>query len=157
MIQRNGHDLPSFLTVSPEIQRDGLVCSVATLPIFGDEVSLVRIYRPPIRDWVWEIPHGFLEDDELEESAALHEFAEEAGVVVRSVQSLGQIMPDAGILAERMHLFVVQCERSSSQATPEFGLREFRWFNCQDFLEMLKNATVQDSFTLSAWCRYLLK
>lgn len=154
---KSGHEVPNFLTVSPKVQRDGLVSGVAILPICGDEVGLVRMYRPPIRDWSWEIPHGFLEVDELEESAALREFAEEVGVSVSSVQSLGLMTPDAGVLAGRMHLFVVLCERSLSLATPEFGLREFRWFNCQYFLEMLKNSTVQDSFTLSAWCRYLLK
>lgn len=154
---RSGQDVPNFLTVSPKVQRDELVSGVAILPICGDEVGLVRVYRPPIRDWSWEIPHGFLEVDELEESAALREFAEEAGVVVQSVQSLGLITPDAGVLAGRVHLFVALCERSAGKATPELGLREFRWFKRQDFLEMLKNSVVQDSFTLSAWCRYVLK
>jgi ADP-ribose pyrophosphatase len=157
MDTKNGHEVPNFLTVSPKVQRNDLVSGVAILPICGNEVGLVRMYRPPIREWSWEIPHGFLEVDELEQCAALREFAEEAGVSVQSVESLGLMTPDAGILAGRVHLFAVQCEQSSSQITPEFGLREFRWFTRQDFLKMLKNSTVQDSFTLSAWCRYLLK
>lgn len=154
---RSGQDVPNYLTVSPKVQREELVSGVAILPICGDEVGLVRMYRPPIRDWSWEIPHGFLEVDELEESAALREFAEEAGVEVQLVQSLGLITPDAGVLAGRVHLFVALCERSAGKATPELGLREFRWFKRQDFLEMLNCSVVQDSFTLSAWCRYVLK
>lgn len=114
---RSGQDVPNYLTVSPKVQREELVSGVAILPICGDEVDLVRMYRTPIRYWSWAISHGFLEVDELEESAALREFAEEeAGVEVQLVQSLGLITPDAGVLAGRVHLFVALCERSEGQS-----------------------------------------
>jgi len=56
------------------------------------------------------------------------------------------------------YIFLLRYVREAKgKATPELGLREFRWFKRQDFLEVLNCSVVQDSFTLSVWCRYVLK
>jgi len=44
-----------------------------------------------------------------------------------------------------------------AQITPEVGLRELIWMDFEDFEQMLCNSEIQDSFTISAWCKYKLK
>jgi len=83
------------------------VTGVAILPIIQDRyVGMVRIYRPAIRAYSWEIPHGFVEAEERDHQAsAIRELMEETGLKVSNVESLGYITPDAGVIAGRVHLF----------------------------------------------------
>ena len=155
--KRNGHEVPNFLVLAPKVRHDGMVTGVATLPICGNQIGLVRVHRPPLGEWCWEIPHGFMEPNENPEESALRELSEEAGIKALKAESLGLFAPDAGILSGRVHLFAVYCEKQFGDVTSELGLREFRWFEKEDFLAMLRNSVIQDSFTLSAWCRYLIK
>lgn len=158
VVDRAGHEVPDYLVVSPKQQSQDLVTGVAILPIMQGYVGMVRIYRPPLRSYSWEIPHGFVEAEEHDQQAsAIRELMEETGLKVSNVESLGYITPDAGIIAGRVHLFLAdQCEQTGTQIS-ELGLREFDFFAIEEFERMVENSIVQDAFTLAAWCRYLLR
>jgi ADP-ribose pyrophosphatase len=144
--------------VSPKLQSKNLVTGVAILPIVQGSVGMISIYRPAIRAYSWEIPHGFVEAEEHDQqTSAIRELMEETGLKVSNVESLGYITPDAGIIAGRVHLFLAdKCEQTGTQ-TNELGLREFSYFSVEEFERMVENSVVQDTFTLAAWCRYLLR
>jgi 8-oxo-dGTP pyrophosphatase MutT (NUDIX family) len=151
-----GHEVPDYLVVAPKKQSGNMVTGVAILPVIDGQIGLVRIYRPAIRDWSWEIPHGFVEEGEGAHASAIRELVEEGGITCESVTSLGYITPDSGILAARVHLFVASGRHRAAGATGEIGLREFRLFPQQEFEQMIRESSIQDTFTLAAWCRYRL-
>lgn len=88
--------------------------------------------------------------------AARREMVEETGFNAENLVDLGYIMSDAGVVAGRIHLYLVVATSQVSAQTPEAGLREFQWVPITQFESMLAESTIQDSFTLSAWCRYLI-
>ena len=153
----SGDDVPNFLIVEPKTRSEDLVTGVAILPILNGQVGLVRIYRPPVKAWCYEIPHGFTESNESEEAAARRELLEEAGLQVNCMEDLGIVMPDSGIVAAHVRMFAALVSDTLVGQTLETGLREFKWVPIPDFEEMLKKSEIQDSYTLSAWCRYLIK
>lgn len=158
VIDRAGSEVLDYLVVAPKNAGENLVTGVAILPIANRQVGLIRIYRPAIRAYSWEIPHGFVDEGESDQSSALRELLEETGVTVASknFSSMGYITPDSGVLAARVHLFLVEACNDTQQIQPELGLREFRFFSFEEFEEMITRSEVQDTFTLAAWCKYTL-
>lgn len=152
----SGDVVPKFLIVEPKDKKPSGVTGVAILPMSDDKVGLIRIYRPPIKTYCYEIPHGFTEPNESEDVAARRELMEEAGLEVESIEDLGIVMPDSGIVAARVRMFAAFVSNVRFGQTLEAGLREFMWIPIARFEEMLSNSEIQDSYTLSAWCRYLI-
>ncbi len=152
-----GYEVPDYLVVAPKKQMANMVTGVAILPIVDGLIGLIRIYRPAIRGWSWEIPHGFVEEDEGAQASAVRELVEEGGISCETLASLGYITPDSGILAARVHLFVASGRHAVAAASGEIGLREFRLFPQEKFEEMIRDSSIQDTFTLAAWCRYRLQ
>jgi ADP-ribose pyrophosphatase len=73
-----------------------------------DTVVIVRQYRPVIGEWIWELPAGSLEVDEVPELAAARECAEEIGLSPRRVTALGSWFATPGLCDEAMHFYL--CE-----------------------------------------------
>lgn len=158
VIDKAGSEVRDYLVVAPKNAGKNLITGVAILPVVDGQVGLIRIYRPAIRAYSWEIPHGFVDEGENEIASALRELLEETGVVADQscFSSLGFITPDSGVLAARVHLYVAEAGYSTSQREFELGLREFRFFDFQELENMIERSEVQDTFTLAAWCKYRL-
>jgi ADP-ribose pyrophosphatase len=63
--------------------------AVLVVPLTGDgQLVLVRQFRIPVRDWVWEVPAGGV-GDEAPEAAARRELAEEVGGTCADLQAVG--------------------------------------------------------------------
>lgn len=158
VIDKAGFEVTNYLVVAPKNAGKNLVAGVAILPIVGGRVGLVRIYRPAIRAYSWEIPHGFVDEGEDNEISALRELLEEAGLAAdaKCFNSLGFITPDSGVLAARVQLYVAETENLTKQKKGELGLREFRLFHPRELEDMIECSEIQDTFTLAAWCKYRL-
>ena len=156
VIDKAGSEVRDYLVVTPKNARKNLIAGVAILPAFDGRVGLIRIYRPAIRDYSWEIPHGFVEEGETDNLTALRELLEETGLIVESncFSSLGYITPDSGIIAARVHLFLAEGCYKTQQIQPELGLSGFRFFSFFEMEEMIERSEIQDTFTLAAWCKY---
>ena len=153
----NKLEVKDFLVVEPKVQNSGGISGVALLPIRGGQVGLIKMYRPPIKGWSLEIPHGFIEPDEDELASAKRELLEETGLTALSITPLGIVAPDAGVIDGRVQLYACLVGDDLAQITPEVGLRALIWIGFEDFEQMLCNSEIQDSFTISAWCKYKLK
>jgi 8-oxo-dGTP pyrophosphatase MutT (NUDIX family) len=158
VIDKAGHEVRDYLVVAPKNVGTNLVTGVAILPIVDGQAGLIRIYRPAVRAYSWEIPHGFVDLAESDISSGLRELLEETGLTVESrfFSSLGYITPDSGVLAARVHLFLAEACHTTQQIQPELGFREFRCFPILELEEMIKRSEIQDTFTLAAWCKYRL-
>jgi ADP-ribose pyrophosphatase len=153
-----GNAVSNYLVVAPKITSGDLVTGVAILPIVEGRLGLLRIYRHAIKRHLWEIPRGFIDPGEPERNSARRELVEETGLTCTNadLESLGVIAPEPGILAARVHLFVARrCEPVRPFKADEFGHKEFRWFEPEDYFAMCQNEEVQDSSTLITCLRYL--
>jgi ADP-ribose pyrophosphatase len=158
VIDKAGDEVKNYLVVAPKNTGKNLVTGVAILPIVDGQVGLIRIYRPAIRAYSWEIPHGFVDEGEDEETSALRELLEETGLVADPgcFSSLGYITPDTGVLAARVHLFLAVACYAAQPIQRELGLRGFRFFPFGELEGMIARSEIQDTFTLAVWCKYQL-
>jgi ADP-ribose diphosphatase len=146
-----------YLVVAPKRVAADLVTGVAILPVFEGKIGLLRIYRHPIGRYSWEIPRGFIDQQEVSASAASRELKEETGLDCKpeAIRSLGFITPDAGILAARVQLFAAtQCEKERDFAPAEIGHRELRFFNMEQIKKMILSSEAQDPSTIVAFFLY---
>jgi ADP-ribose pyrophosphatase len=80
--------------------------SVAALAVHDDgRIVLVRQYRYPVEEMVWELPAGRLDAGETPAEGAARELEEEVGLAAAKVEPLMTFYTTPGFCDERMHLF----------------------------------------------------
>lgn len=62
--------------------------AVAIIPIIGDEVILIKQFRPSLNKWILEVPAGRVEVNEALEDTARRELIEEVGYDAKTLISL---------------------------------------------------------------------
>ncbi len=85
-----------------------------------ERICMVRNHRVSIDQTLLELPAGTLDRDEPPEATARRELEEETGYRAGSCRKVGEFYPSPGVLAELMHLFVLE-ELTPGVARPEPG------------------------------------
>lgn len=128
---------------------------VAILPYTAGEIGLVRQFRYPVSEEVWEVPRGFADTSDLEANAR-RELVEETNLQPTSLQNLGQVHPNSGLLSAKVFIFAARFESAApSQPNDSGEVSEFRWFPCRQVIENAANGTIKDAFTITALFRAL--
>ena len=70
-----------------------------------ESVLLVRQYRHPVGDYLWELPAGSIDPGEDAETAARRECHEELGMIAGAAERLGEAWPLPGYCTEYMTFF----------------------------------------------------
>lgn len=79
---------------------------VAIVPLADNgDVLMVRQFRAPYRETIYEIPAGKLEKGENPLEAGIRELEEECGVTAGRIISLGCMYPTPGYCGETIHLY----------------------------------------------------
>jgi 8-oxo-dGDP phosphatase len=74
-----------------------------------DQIVLVRQYRHPVGDHLWELPAGLVDvDGELLVAAAARELAEEADLVAARWDLLAEVHTSPGYSNEKIRLFLAR-------------------------------------------------
>ncbi len=69
-------------------------------------ILLVRQYRLPAKQYLWELPAGRMDPGETVLQAARRELAEETGYKARKLEKLAVFFASPGFLAEKMTIFL---------------------------------------------------
>ncbi|BAE49870.1 NUDIX hydrolase [Paramagnetospirillum magneticum] len=131
---------------------------VGILPIREGQVGLIRTFRHPIRDWVWEVPRGFADENEDIRTAATRELLEETGLECApdDMVELGFHHPEAGILRARIAIYAAtRCALKAEPETGEIGLGDLAWIPFDTALAMADQSEIQDPTTCIALYRLL--
>lgn len=70
------------------------------------QVILVKQYRKPIEDAIYEIPAGKLDPGEDHRTCGIRELEEETGLKAENFTYLGFIYPSPGFTDERTHMYL---------------------------------------------------
>ena len=121
------------------------------LPLSADgRILLIRQYRLPVRDQLWELPAGRCNPGDAEEQTARRELIEETGYRAGKMTRLLEFFPAPGFASERMIAFLAE-DLTAGEAEPEpYELIETRWVERSEALDMIRTNEIRDAKTISA-------
>jgi ADP-ribose pyrophosphatase len=123
--------------------------SVVILAHSGDgRIVLVRQYRYPAKQSLWELIAGGLEPGERPLAAAQRELLEETGYRAGKLRRLFDFFPSPGILTEKMFLVeATGLTRSKAQPEPDERI-EVGHFTLVQARRMIESGQIRDGKTL---------
>lgn len=111
-------------------------------------ILLVRQYRLPADDYLWELPAGRLDPGEQPLEAAQRELMEETGCTARTWKELVSFWASPGYVSEKMTIFLAE-GITEGQATPMDDERiETRWFAEEELGAMIARGEIRDGKTM---------
>ena len=102
------------------VEQADYIAVVALTP--AGKIPIVRQFRPALEAYSWELPAGLVDPGEKPLDCARRELAEETGLTVRSIHSLGETFPCTGRLGNRIHSFFVRAGSRMARVEPEPGI-----------------------------------
>lgn len=111
-------------------------------------ILLVRQYRVPARNYLWELPAGRLDKGETPLKAARRELIEETGYRAKHWKKLVTFYPSPGYVAEKMTIFLAT-GLTAGPATPMEDERiETRWFTNNEIQQSIRSGKIVDGKTM---------
>jgi ADP-ribose pyrophosphatase len=135
------------------VEHPGGVAVIAR-PSRGD-IVLVRQYRHPVGEELWEVPAGKIEHGEPPLETALRELIEETGYRAERMRFLWSMYSTPGFCSERIHFFVA-VGLTAGVAKPEADEQfEVRTWSVEDAWRLVEADKLRDSKTqiALAWAR----
>jgi|ECHnycMinimDraft_1075156.scaffolds.fasta_scaffold00344_10 ADP-ribose pyrophosphatase len=124
--------------------------SVVVIPLLGDEVILIRQYRPVIGQWILELPAGTLNPGEDVKSAAIRELSEETGYEAEEIREILTFYPSPGISDELMHVFLATRLRAGKARPEEYELITLYPVKLRQALDMVMKGQILDAKTVAS-------
>lgn len=111
-------------------------------------ILLVRQYRLPARQYLWELPAGRLDEGETPLQAAKRELIEETGYRARKWDKLAVFYPSPGYVAEKMTIYLAT-NLTEGESTPMEDERiEVRWFSAKELDGWIASGKIIDAKTM---------
>ena len=115
-----------------------------------DEVLLVRQFRYPYKEVIYEIPAGKLEKGEDPFEAGKREFKEECGAVADEYFSLGELYPTPGYTNEIIRLYGARKLRFEEQNLDEDEFLQICRMKFDELIERIMSGEIKDAKTVAA-------
>lgn len=117
-------------------------------------ILLVRQYRLPARQYLWELPAGRMDEGETPLKAARRELVEETGLRAKKWKKIADFYPSPGFLAEKMTIFLAT-ELTHGESQPMEDERiETRWFTPREVKDAIRAGKIRDAKTMIGFARY---
>lgn len=123
--------------------------SAVMMPVDAkNRVLLVRQYRLPADQYLWELPAGKLDAGENALQAAKRELIEETGLRAKKWKKLAFFYPSPGYVGESMTIYLAT-ELTEGAAQPMEDERiETKWFNRKELRDLIKSNKITDAKTM---------
>lgn len=117
-------------------------------------VLLVKQYRLPAADFLWEIPAGKIDKGETAAQAAKRELIEETGYRAKKWKKLAEFYPSPGYVEEKMTIFLAT-GLTEGEAQPMDDERiEKKWFSKKEITSMIRSNRIVDGKTMIAYLHW---
>ncbi len=123
-------------------------------------ILLVRQYRLPAKDYLWELPAGRLDPGETPLQAARRELVEETGYRAKKWQKIAVFYASPGFLAEKMTIYLATKLTAGEKKPMEDERIETRWFTAKELDKAIESSAILDAKTqigFLKWKRYVRK
>lgn len=152
-----GNEVADYFVLESREPRADRITGVAVLPVLGDKLVLIRVYRHPLGRELWEAPRGFIDAGENPAQAALRELTEETGLSCppANLVPLGSYAPEPGTMAARGMLFAaIGCEGRPRGADDELGLGATAILDRAQVADLIQSGEIEDAGTLIVYYRF---
>ncbi len=119
---------------------------------------LIKIYRYPVDDELWEFPAGLVESGEDPVETATRELQEETGLIARSAKLIGMQYPVAGVISDTFYTVLAEVDEPDSTSVTlqaDEGIIDSKWVRLDDLRGMVQRNEIMDGVTLGAVARLL--
>lgn len=122
-----------------------------------DKILLVKQFRYPMKEVLYELPAGKLEQGEDPFEAAKRELEEETGYCADKWTNLGYVYTSPGYSDEKLYLYMAE-DLKYTHCHPDEGeiIQAFE-YKYDDVLKMVDNGEINDAKTLCALMRAQIK
>ena len=130
---------------------------VVILAVKGDKILLVKQFRYPLKEVMFELPAGKLEIGEDPFEAAKRALEEETGYCANKWTPLGYVYTSPGYSDEKLYLYKAE-DLEFTHCHPDEGeIIEAFEYKFEDVLKMVDNGEINDAKTLCALLRAKIK
>jgi ADP-ribose pyrophosphatase len=113
-----------------------------------NRVMLVRQYRLPAGQYLWELPAGKMDEGETALQAARRELIEETGLRAKTWKKLTTFFPSPGYVEEKMTIYLAT-DLTQGEAKPMEDERiETRWFTKKELRDLIASNKILDAKTM---------
>lgn len=111
-------------------------------------VLLVKQFRLPAEQDLWELPAGRLDPGESPLEAAKRELREETGYAAKKWTGLASFWASPGYVQEKMNVFLAEDLTEGQQEPMDDERIEIRWFERDELARMIRAGEIQDGKTI---------
>jgi ADP-ribose pyrophosphatase len=150
--------LPNGRVAELEIAHHPGGAAVVAIDAAG-RTCLLHQFRHAAGGWLDELPAGKLDGGEPPLQCAQRELAEEAGMVARRWDKLGQFFSSPGVFTEVIHLYLAR-ELAPTDAQPgDHEVFETRWMPLDEAVAQAASGRLQDAKSVIGllWARETLR
>ena len=117
-------------------------------------ILLVKQYRLPARQYLWELPAGRMDPGETPLQAARRELEEETGLKAKTWTKLAFFYPSPGYVGETMTIFLAEDLKQGEAKPMEDERIETRWFKPKELDALIATGKIQDGKTILGFLKW---
>ncbi len=118
-------------------------------------ILLVKQFRLPAEQYLWELPAGRLDPGESPLQAAKRELREETGYQATNWADLASFWASPGYVAEKMNVFQATGLSEGEREPMEDERIEIRWFSKAEIGQMIREGEIVDAKTMIGYFMHL--
>ncbi len=114
-----------------------------------NEILLVRQFRYPYKETIYEIPAGKLEKGEDIKAAGIREFSEECGATAEIFEPFGEVYPSPGYCGEIIRLFYAKNITFGQQHLDEDEFLDVVKMPIKEIVSKIMSGEIKDAKTIA--------
>ena len=125
-------------------------CS-CVLPLYQNNVVVIKQYRHAINQWRLELPTGAIDDGETPEDAARRELLEETGYVAGELINLGECFIKPGTNTGKAYMYLAKCTEVRAPQRDASELIETQLYTLDEFKKLIETEQFGQTIGLICW------